>query len=209
MQNVVSPLPLLEGPDDFLALVDKLGYEEGANFPNTYQGRRLVSKIRGWAPVNKKLVDRLAEYLNEAGKAVELYAGRGELTHWLRDRGVDIDAVDNRTSYYEKDVPSFTEIIDCCVNEFDLSPYSVVIVSWPPADCEWFGGILNAMRPGQHLVFIGTEYQSTGKEEDLDYMFEHFETNRVWDEKINSDGPFTVIPKIDAYDDCIHLLIKK
>ncbi len=80
---------------------------------------------------SRELVDALAELI--AGRpCLEIAAGDGTLTRFLRERGVEVTASDNRTWHKQVEYPDWVVNEEARESLRRRSP-QVVLCSWPPA----------------------------------------------------------------------------
>ncbi len=100
-------------------------------------------------------------------KIIELCAGMGWLTHWLRKYGVPIqDCIDNNTwpTYQGRSRPNVRKrnAPDFVKKDHKTDLY---ILSWPPYAEPVAYDIWRNMKEGQYLLFIGEKGGCTGDEQ--------------------------------------------
>ena len=90
-------------------------------------------------------------------KVVELGSGTGTLGNLLRQEGVDITLTDigeEGTSVYEFVTPIQMDIY-AKMEVIDLSPYDIVLLTWPPYEDPCCEQVLKNMRVGSILFYCG------------------------------------------------------
>lgn len=145
----------------------------------SFQLREMIIPLQGFALLQEKWVNPLAEYL-KGKKCVELFCGLGALSKCLQDRGVDIIATDNYEWAESNRIKSidtlnfWTDIekIDAidAVKKYKDADY--FIISWCPYKSEASYEVLKLMReiaPNAKLIHIGEDY---GGCTDSDKFFE-------------------------------------
>lgn len=112
-----------------------------------------------WAILTDEWVRALAEVIGKA-KTIEVCAGLGYLTKWLKTYGVDITASDHYHGYYARahDFPETVQKMNA-VRAVKKNPDSeFIILCWPPYS-DRTGDISlkvwDSMKRGQTLVYIG------------------------------------------------------
>jgi hypothetical protein len=103
-------------------------------WPLVWQRDRLMPLVqpRGmYCFYSRELVDALAELI--AGRpCLEIAAGDGTLTRFLRERGVEVTASDNRSWHQQLEYPEWVVREEARESLRRRSP-QVVLCSWPPA----------------------------------------------------------------------------
>lgn len=111
----------------------------------------------GFVLLNDILLDKTSQFLNNK-KVCEIGAGTGWLSYNLQQRGIDIIPIDYKpgkdSDFGFKKL--HTEVlmangIDYLENNFS----DVVILSWPDYDTSFASDILNVLKKGQTLIYIG------------------------------------------------------
>lgn len=125
----------------------------------------------GFVLLNEELLDKTANFLKNKS-VCEIGAGTGWLSYNLQQRGIDITPVDykpcNDSDFGFKKL--HTEVlISNGVDYLENNSPDVVILSWPDYDTSFASDILNVLKKGQTLIYIGEhEGGCTGD----DYFFE-------------------------------------
>jgi hypothetical protein len=115
----------------------------------------LVAKKGIYCFYSKPLVSRLADLIGDR-KAVEIAAGDGTLTRFLKAAGADIVATDDH-SWRDVDFPPDVVEEDARTSLRRRSP-QVVVCSWPPADNDFERAVFTT--PSVELyVVIGSRHQ--------------------------------------------------
>lgn len=116
-----------------------------------------------WVILADEWVRALAEVIGKS-KAIEVCAGLGYLTKWLRTYGVDITASDHQRGHYSR-AHDFPETVKkmAAVTAVKKNPDSeFLIICWPPyvennKHNDISLKVWNRMTSGQTLVYIGEE----------------------------------------------------
>ena len=90
-------------------------------------------------------------------KVVELGSGTGTLGNLLRQEGVDITLTDigeEGMAMYGFESPVQMDIY-AKMEDVDLSPYDIVLLTWPPYEDPCCEQVLKNMRPGSILFYCG------------------------------------------------------
>jgi SAM-dependent methyltransferase len=121
--------------------------------------RRSFVQEYGFVLLSNKLLNILAEQL-QTKNILEIGAGTGFLTKNLLERGLSVIAIDHEAedlSSYEF-TKKHTHIIQAEGATYlkqNSSDYDVIILSWPNYEDDFATDILNNMKPGQQLYYIG------------------------------------------------------
>ena len=124
-------------------------------------------------------------------KIVEINAGTGFLTYWMRKYGINIiDCIDNYS--WEKD--HFKQnILTEVVNNFNSIHYvknhrdiELFILSWPYMD-QTAARIWNNMYKGQHLLYIGESDGGCTANDKFFELTDKFEINNDKIDKVNNN----------------------
>lgn len=114
----------------------------------------------GFVLLNQKLIEKLSDFLKDKS-VCEIGAGTGWLSYNLQQQGVEITPVDYKpgqdSNYGFKKL--HTDVL--MYNGLDyLENHSpdVVILSWPDYDTPFAFEILEKMKPGQTLIYVGERY---------------------------------------------------
>jgi len=115
----------------------------------------LVAKKGIYCFYSEPLVARLAELIGDR-RAVEIAAGDGTLTRFLRGAGVDIVATDDH-SWKDVDFPAEVIKEDAKTSLKQRAP-AVVVCSWPPADNAFERAVFKT-RSVELYVVIGSRHR--------------------------------------------------
>lgn len=149
-------------------ILDKSGYDlfkdDFSNF-NLYASLHMLREdyIRkyGFFLINEDFINLSAD-LFENQNILEVGAGSGFLSSCLKDKGLQVTAVDKavqRNSYGFK--KKYCEIIEDDAKTFlrkNKDFYDVVYMSWPDYESNFAHDVLKSMTKGQTLVYIGESY---------------------------------------------------
>ena len=129
----------------------QITYSEQCKLSDTY--RTPYRRAYGYVLLTDKFVTTLAEYIGNR-PTVDLGAGSGYLAHQLHKNGVTIDAVDDGQWHisWNKFNPN---IIIAKMQDYDLSPYKVIIMAWPNYEHESDHLVLANLTKDQTLIYIG------------------------------------------------------
>lgn len=108
---------------------------------------------RGFVFPTSDLLDSI-DSLAGVRPVIDLACGTGWLSGWLRKRGLDVTAVDNKSwkfSKFEKDVIK-CDAVNYVKNH--PNPLGIYILSWPYMN-DMAARIWKAMRSGERLLYIG------------------------------------------------------
>ncbi|MDH3392501.1 MAG: hypothetical protein OEL66_00725 [Desulfobulbaceae bacterium] len=113
---------------------------------------------------------------------VELNAGIGWLGHWLNQYGVKIQAAIDNKSWPEFSADRYLNIVqkmDSLAYVQQRPEVELFILAWPPED-DLAARIWQALRPGQHLLYIGEEKEGcTANNDFFDLIREHEVENKA------------------------------
>lgn len=176
--------------------------------------RYKVAEKYSWAPVTTGVVEAVIAFITDGREQtrsfVELFAGNALLTKALRDKGLYVSAVDNRSTHRYSSEVRFTRVKNISVERFKrLHDYDVVCVTWPPYLSKSFEKLLTRMKSGQYLLYIGEHAGGcTSSEKSDKMMLEDFE--RINDPAIDkADDEVYSSLRRKGYYDTISLLRKK
>lgn len=137
---------------------------DGNDYVHAWETREAYIPRYGFVILTTEVISRLAGFMR--GKCVlDSGAGSGYLSHCLRNRGINVTAIDNWSGSYArwgsfKNVGS--KVINCDVRDHDVSQYDVIVLSWPHDGME----TLSKMVSGQYLVYQGESWGgATGSDE--------------------------------------------
>lgn len=168
--TAMSKISISIGDNDFLSLgmsiiengllpEDKI--EELGKFyysATMFSARQIVIQEYGYPLLNNKFLNDFATILKN-DKVLDVGAGSGFLAKQLNARGINITAIDKYQSNnnYGFTTPYFKIYEDDGVNHLKNSGimYDTIILSWPPYDTDMAYKILEALVPGQRLIYIG------------------------------------------------------
>lgn len=156
----------------------------------------------GFVILTTEVISRLAGFMR--GKRVlDSGAGSGYLTNCLRNRGINVTAIDDWSHSYGrwgsyKGVGS--NIINCNVNDHDVSGYDIIVLSWPHDGME----TVNKMVSGQYLIYQGEDsYGCTGSDDFHNHLDEPDQF-----EEIDSDFLNEYALRFDGIHDYWHIYRK-
>lgn len=128
-------------------------------WPLVWQRRRLMllAELAGiyWL-YSKELIARLAALI-DGRPCLEIAAGDGTLTQFLKDRGVQITATDNGSRSHSVQYPEFVVKHDAREALRRYAP-EIVICSWPPAGNDFEARIFKT-RSVQMYIVIGSRHK--------------------------------------------------
>ena len=114
------------------------------------------TKSHGFTLCPSELIKAMAIAM-AGSKVVELGSGTGTLGNLLRQEGVDITLTDigeKSMAMYEFESPVQMDIY-AKMEDVDLSPYDIVLLTWPPYEDPCCEQVLKNMRPGSILFYCG------------------------------------------------------
>lgn len=124
--------------------------------------REDYTKNYGYTLLSEKMLNTLSEVL-KGKKVLEAGAGSGFLSYNLQKLGIDVTPVDFQK--VEDNRYSFSHGYSDIINEDAVKhlhfanklpqTYDYVIMSWPCLGTDFANDILNAMKPGQKLIYVG------------------------------------------------------
>lgn len=132
------------------------------HFSTLYTIRSFYVQNFGYSLLNEKFINDLSTYLQDK-KVLDVCAGTAFLAHQLKKQNVDIVAVDkylpeqNGYGFQKTYMPIFQ---DDSVDYLKTlgGNFNSIIMSWPDYDTSFAREILEQMKPGQELIYIGEGY---------------------------------------------------
>lgn len=138
-------------------------------FPKNFNSHLFAMILRedyikdyGYTLLSEKMLNTLGKIL-KGKKILEAGSGSGFLSYSLQNLGLDITPVDFKN--VEDNPYSFSQSYTNILNEDAVKhlqfanklsqSYDIVIMSWPCLGTDFANNILNAMKPGQKLIYIG------------------------------------------------------
>lgn len=111
----------------------------------------------GFVLLNEELLDKTSHFLKNKS-VCEIGAGTGWLSYNLQQRGIDIIPVDYRPGNdsdfgfkkFHTDV-----LMENGINYLENNCPDVILLSWPDYDTSFASDILNTLKKGQTLIYIG------------------------------------------------------
>lgn len=141
----------------------------------------------GFVPYSEETGAILKEYLT--GKSViEVGCGKGLLSQYLHDHGVDITGVDLCDNFYSSSwfnsstLPQW--LIKGDFTDYPIEPFDVVISVWAPIGNALLK-VLERMRPGQVLILEGEWEGCTANDDTFDYIGSNFTTDFDLGKRLN------------------------
>lgn len=128
-------------------------------WPLLWQRKRLMPLVqpRGiYCFYSQALVGELAEMIG-ARSCLEIGAGDGTLSRFLKEQGVQITATDNHGWDNAVDYPDWVEKLDACAALSRYQP-EVVVCSWPPAQNDFERCVFNTASVQLYIV-IGSRHR--------------------------------------------------
>lgn len=116
--------------------------------------RTLYNKRFSWSIITKELVDTIAKHYHDK-KVIDVGCGSGYLAQLLKNRGVDITAVDCRDAGYTFVAPELMDVKVHDYRDIDYSKYDVVILSWPNYESEHASELLDKLTDKHTLLYCG------------------------------------------------------
>ncbi len=128
-------------------------------WPLVWQRKRLMALVQSrgiYCFYSRELIERLGQIV--AGRScLEIGAGDGTLTRFLKNQGVGLIATDNHAWKSAVTYPEWVVKLDAGAALTVYAP-EVVICSWPPAQNEFERHVFN-MPSVQLYIVIGSRYQ--------------------------------------------------
>lgn len=152
----VSPDQPFAAMKSHVAFADIL--DPSAAFLDGFVARKMYIHEYGFVVVSRELLDTLASLLADK-RCLEVGAGSGFLSHFLSQRGVDIQASDLGGTCASNYGLSKVWQRDHEGNSLSLLPgaFDAVVLCWPPYNGSFGTDVLQAMAPGQLLFFEGED----------------------------------------------------
>lgn len=120
--------------------------------------------------LSEEFIESFAKHISTYKHIVEVGCGCGYLTYWLKQYGIEMAAVDTKEWGHEYHL-DFVDKVDGVRYIKDHPEIDLVIMSWPPYDTSDGYNIVRAMKPGQHLIYIGEDRSGcTGSDSMFDYL---------------------------------------
>lgn len=111
----------------------------------------------GYTIVTDRIVRELANFIGDL-PVLEVGAGKGYLARLLKDRGIDIEAIDSQSGPNTRDWWNdelFFDVKKTTVAETNFNAYQVILMTWPCMDDDFVLSVLDKMEPGQFLIYYG------------------------------------------------------
>jgi len=124
----------------------------------------------------KVLLDLIYTHIGEPA-TLEVMAGKGWLSYWLKSWGLNIIATDNRSWSKHFDYSSLPIPVEdiSAVVAIEKYPVDLVLLSWPYMDSSAYD-CLQTMKLGQYLLYIGEDRGGcTANDAFFDYVNSHCE----------------------------------
>lgn len=141
----------------------------------------------GFVLLNEKLINVASDFLKDK-KVCEIGAGTGWLSHNLQKNNVDIIPIDYKPGLDSDFGFKFnhTNITICNGIEYLENNFpDVILLSWPDYDTSFASQILEKMKPGQTLVYIGEGYGGcTGDDRFFDLLNKKTQLNEKITDKL-------------------------
>lgn len=128
-----------------------------ANHKNMIEYRHQIVMDTGYTIVTDRILNELITFIGDM-PVLEVGAGKGYLTRLLKDRKIDIEAIDSRKGANTRDWwndPLFFDVKEATVEETNFSAYQVILMTWPCMDDNYVLTVLDKMEPGQFLIYYG------------------------------------------------------
>lgn len=116
--------------------------------------RSLYTKRFSWSIITEELVDTIAK-LYRGKRVIDVGCGSGYLAQLLKNRGVDITAVDCRDKSFTFDAPELMDIKVRDYRDINYSKYDVVILSWPNYESSHAAELLDKLTDKHTLLYCG------------------------------------------------------
>ena len=116
--------------------------------------REHYTKRFSWAIITEELVSTLAT-ICAGKKVIDVGCGSGYLANLLKNRGIDIDAVDYRDEKYTFIAPQLMDVQVCDYRDVDYSKYDIVILSWPSYESSHPSELLDMLTEKHTLITCG------------------------------------------------------
>jgi hypothetical protein len=132
-------------------------------WPLLWQKRFLMPlvKQRGiYCFYSRELIARLAELIGNRS-CLEIAAGDGTLSRFLKDAGVDIRATDDHSWKHDVDYPNTVLRMDARTALEHYSP-EVVICSWPPAGNDFERQVFRTRSVSLYIGFVSEHRHASG-----------------------------------------------
>lgn len=125
----------------------------------SYEYRNIVIKLQGFPLITEKNLDPIIKYIGDK-KCLEVMAGTGSFSYYLKSKGVDIIATDNHQwelSGRWSESWCNIENIDCVEAIGKYSDREVIIISWPYMDSNAYKCLLKMreVNPKATMIYIG------------------------------------------------------
>lgn len=159
-------------------------------FPmKAFRARDARIRRMGFPIITVELIDQLVEHLQDRS-VLDVGAGSGYLSRLLKDRGVDVRAIDKKESDYANPewFSRFTyfdvEHVDIC----DLAAIEedVAILSWPDLGTSFALEAARRVQVGNRLFYCGeSQGGCTGDGKFFDYLKIHFREHKELSAALN------------------------
>lgn len=136
----------------------------------------------------KEAIEGLAKLIGNE-PALEVMAGTGYLSYWLRRYGVNVEVTSIRLP-----LKMFTGMVaECAILSAETRQYKWLIISWPPYNEPDAFDVLREMQPGTKLIYIGEgmggctandifhEELTTGRWKGIKHSIPWFSFKNLWD----------------------------
>lgn len=138
---------------------------------SSVRSRNDLTKEYAWAIPNAAALACLAQY----GPIVEIGAGGGYWAMLLRQMGVDVVALDNRSTHQDGPIRYWCEVEWGGAERVDEYPDRTLFLCWPPYGNDAAEVAVRCYR-GATVIYVGESYGCTGSDA-LEALFE-----TEWDE---------------------------
>ena len=141
-------------------------YAKHINSFNNYMTRAQFTRNHAWSIYTKESMDAIADVVKTYfphNKCIDVAGGMGLLTKLLRDRGLDVTLNDISATgegeghkYWYIRANQFAPVdIVSSAAEVDYDDYNVAFMSWPCCDANWDHFVLDKLKPGTLLIYLG------------------------------------------------------
>lgn len=171
-RNYNDPLPTVEEVKTFIG--DHSEYSLERTVRND-DGRDIYTNY-SWTILTVELVDALAELL-KGKRVIDVACGNGALVYQLKQRGIDIVGIDNKTTH---GFPSYNpDILIADSTSIQYGDYDAVLFVWPAYNQKEAGEILSVL-DNQMVIYCGEGMGGcTGDEKFHDQLYDHYTDREV------------------------------
>ena len=133
--------------------------DPGSHEPGFYDRgwRNLLTAQYAWAIPNAAALECLAQH----GPIVEIGAGGGYWAMLVRQMGVDVLAIDNRSTHQEETIHYWCEVEHGGAERAAEYSYRTLFLCWPPYDNDAAEVAVRCYR-GSTVIYVGEQHGCTG-----------------------------------------------